>query len=151
MSSFGNAVADGEAPPGAFLASIGTTVMDAGGLSRVFRLLDSVLEFDGMSKSELRDAMTEHVVPIRGGVDQTLDDLRKLQQDVPQYLEDTLQSLASNHSRLSGAALEFIPQREPATDCCNSLALYVSHMPAASSEAAIVCAEPHRSGVPGCP
>lgn len=81
----------------------------------MFRLLDTVFEFDGMSRSELRDAMTENVVPIRGGVDQTLDDLRNLQQDVPHYLEDALQTLARRHARLSGAALEFIPQCEPAS------------------------------------
>ena len=112
---FGGAATDDEARTGPFLASIGSTILEAEGLSRVFRLLDTVFEFDTMSRSELRDAVAEHVVPIRSGVDQTLDDLRRLQQDVPQFLESTLQTLASKHAQLSGAALEFIPQREPRT------------------------------------
>ncbi|KAA0162264.1 hypothetical protein FNF31_03306 [Cafeteria roenbergensis] len=107
---FGGAATDDEARTGPFLASIGSTILEAEGLSRVFRLLDTVFEFDTMSRSELRDAVAEHVVPIRSGVDQTLDDLRRLQQDVPQFLESTLQTLASKHAQLSGAALEFIPQ-----------------------------------------
>ncbi|KAA0175426.1 hypothetical protein FNF27_03126 [Cafeteria roenbergensis] len=107
---FGGAATDDEARTGPFLASIGSTILEAEGLSRVFRLLDTVFEFDTMSRSELRDAVAEHVVPIRSGVDQTLDDLRRLQQDVPHFLESTLQTLASKHAQLSGAALEFIPQ-----------------------------------------
>jgi len=101
--------------PSSFLGAIADTVKDTEAVVKLFRLLDRVFEFEGLSQADIRDISASRLVPIRDGVDSTLDELRALQEQVPARLEASLAVIASEFPELSGAALEFIPQREDVT------------------------------------
>jgi hypothetical protein len=87
-------------------------VADSTSVAAASSILSGVFDIDSMTLAELREVTSSNCLPIRQGVDATLDQLRRLQQDVPAFLEHSLQAVAASHPELDGASIQFLPQSE---------------------------------------
>lgn len=117
-TTFGGAAAassnTNDVAPG-FAASIGALIGDSTGVSSAASILSGVFDIDSMTVADRREVASSNCLPIRTGVDAILDQLRRLQQDVPAFLEHSLLAVAASHPQLDAASIQFLPQSKEHT------------------------------------
>lgn len=94
-----------------FLTSTAAAIRDSDALSAASQLLDSVLDLQAISKDDEADIRAGHPLPIREGVDASLDEVRRVQSLLPAMLDERATRLGDLYPGVSGVGIEFIPQR----------------------------------------